>query len=107
MNILFLNHNVARRGGTFYRAYHFARHLVRRGHSVTLLTISPHRRWGFDLEECAGVKIVHIPDLLWGVGRSGWDPWDVVNRIGYLRGQAWDIIHAWDCRPVVILPATR
>src|SRR5687767_10639385 len=105
MRILFLNHNVARRGGTFYRAYQIARYLVRRGHAVTLLTISAARRWGFDREEGEGVEIIHAPDLLWGIGRTGWDPWDTLNRVAYLRGQRWDIIHAWDSRPAVILPA--
>jgi len=105
MRILFLNHNVARRGGTFYRAFDIARYLVRRGHEITLLTISADRRWGFEVEESEGVTIVHTPDLLCSLARTGWDPWDVVNRIAYLRGKQWDIIHAWDCRPVVILPA--
>ncbi len=105
MRALFLNHNVAWAGGTFYRAYHSARHLVRRGHSVHLLTISPKRRWGFHVEVKEGVEIVHTPDLLWGIARSGWDPWDALNRIRHLRGRQWDIVHAWDSRPVVILPA--
>ena len=105
MRILFLNHNVARRGGTYYRVYDVARYLVQRGHAVTLLTISTKRRWGFQREMSAGVEIVHTPDLLWGVGRTGWDPWDTLNRIYYLCGSDWDIIHAWDSRPAVILPA--
>ena len=105
MRILFLNHNVARQGGTYFRAFQAARHLAARGHAVTLLTISARQRWRFERETAAGVEILHTPDLLWGLGRTGWDPWDTTRRLGWLRGQAWDIIHAWDCRPVVILPA--
>lgn len=105
MKILFLNHNVARRGGTFFRAYHVARHLVRLGHSVTLITISPDRRFGFQREESDGITLIHSPDLLWGTGRTGWDIWDTCWRIAFLHGKSWDIVHAWDCRPVVILPA--
>jgi len=105
MRLLFLNHNVIWSGGTFYRAYHAGRYLVRRGHSVTLLTISANKRWGFECEVSEGVEIIHTPDLLWGPGRSGWDPWDTINRVAYLRGKQWDIVHAWDCRPAVILPA--
>lgn len=104
-HILFLNHNVVRRGGTFYRAYQVGRYLARRGHNVTLLTISEKRRWGFQHEISEGVEIIHTPDLFWGIGRSGWDLWDTLNRILYLRGRRWEIIHAWDCRPAVILPA--
>ena len=105
MRILLLNHNIARRGGTFYRAYHVGRYLAQRGHTVTLLTISANKRWGFKCEVSEGVEIIHTPDLLWGLGRSGWDPWDTLNRVVYLHNRQWDIVHAWDCRPAVILPA--
>jgi glycosyltransferase involved in cell wall biosynthesis len=105
MQILMLNHNVAWRGGTFFRAYHFGRYLVRRGHSVTLLTVSPRRWLGFNKYSRDGITVVETPDLLWGIGRTGWDPWDILNRFSWLRGKAWDIVHAWDCRPAVILPA--
>jgi glycosyltransferase involved in cell wall biosynthesis len=105
MDILFLNHNVAKKGGTYFRAFHAARYLVARGHNVTLLTIAERQRWRFHREVDEGVEIIHSPDLLWGLGRTGWDAWDTLCRINYLRGRRWDIIHAWDCRPVVILPA--
>jgi len=105
MRLLFLNHNVVRRGGTYHRAYAVARYLVRRGHAVTLLTISPTRRWRFDSEVSDGVEVIHTPDLFWGMGRSGWDPWDTLNRLAFVHGGGWDIVHAWDCRPAVILPA--
>ncbi len=103
--ILYLNHNVAWSGGTFFRAYQFARQMVRRGHRVTLFTISPTRRHGFTIEHREGVELVHTPDLLTGRGRTGWDPWDVLNRVVRLRGEKWDLVHAWDSRPAVILPA--
>ncbi len=105
MRILFLNHNVAWSGGTFYRALHVGRYLVKRGHSVTLLAISDHHRWGFQCEVFDGVEIIHTPDLLWGKGRTGWDPWDTVWRLWFLRDKHYDIIHAFDSRPAVILPA--
>lgn len=105
LRILFLNHNVVRAGGTYFRAFDIARHLVRRGHSVTLLTISLEDRWRLTREVVDGVEIVHTPDLFWGMGRSGWDPWDTAVRIGFVFGRQWDLVHAWDCRPVVILPA--
>jgi glycosyltransferase involved in cell wall biosynthesis len=105
MRILYLNHNVAWHSGTFFRAYQAARHLAARGHALTLITISPRRRFGFARETRAGVQVIHSPDLFWGRGRTGWDPWDTLNRIAYLRGRRWDIIHAWDSRPAVILPA--
>ncbi len=100
-----LNHNVAWSGGTFFRAYHAGQYLVRRGHSVTLLTISADKRWGFEREVSQGVEIIHTPDLLWGLGRSGWDIWDTLWRSWHLRNRRFDIIHAFDSRPAVILPA--
>jgi glycosyltransferase involved in cell wall biosynthesis len=105
LRILFLNHNVAEFGGTYFRAFDVARHLVRRGHRVTLLTISEKARWSTESEFIEGVEIVRTPDLFWGIGRSGWDPWDTLVRIGLVRRREWDLIHAWDCRPAVIFPA--
>jgi glycosyltransferase involved in cell wall biosynthesis len=72
---------------------------------VTLLSISPHSRWRQEREVVDGVEIIHTPDLFWGIGRSGWDPWDVLSRIRFVAGRKWDLIQAWDTRPVVILPA--
>lgn len=109
MRILILNHNVAwKGGGTFFRTYHYGRHLARRGHDVTLLTVAPRARRGFSEKIVdGGLRLVETPDLLWGMGRSGWDPWDTLNRIGYVRRQqpAWDIVHGFDSRPAVVLPA--
>ena len=105
MHILFLNHNVAWRGGTFFRAYHFARHLARRGHRPVLFTISPTARLAVTREQRDGVELVYCPDLLWGRGRSGWDPWNTIRRCGLVRRDCWDVIHAWDSRPAVVLPA--
>lgn len=105
MRMLFINHNVAWSGGTFFRAYHLARFLVRRGHHVTLLTISPQRRFGFQARHCEGVRVVESPDLLVGSARSGWDPWDTLRRAGFVRRETADLVHAFDSRPAVILPA--
>lgn len=106
MKILYLNHNVAWSGGTFLRAYPYAKELAALGHDVTLLTISPTRRLVAVSNRHDGVRVIETPDLLWGRGRSGWDPWDVVNRLAMLRNERhWDVIHSWDCRPVAILPA--
>lgn len=100
-----LNHNVVWRGGTFFRAYHHGRQLAKRGHEVTVLTISPRKCFGFREEMRDGVRVVETPDLFWGRGRSGWDPWDTVHRIRFVRRESWDLVHAFDSRPAVILPA--
>jgi glycosyltransferase involved in cell wall biosynthesis len=95
---------VAWRGG-FFRAFHWGRYLVRRGHQVTLLTISEKKRWEWDIQERDGVRLVKSPDLLTGRLRSGWDPWDVVKRMVYLWPGHYDLVHSVDSRPVCILPA--
>ena len=105
MKILLLNHNVAWSGGAFFRAYHFGRELARRGHEVDLISISRDRRFTFDLEVRDGLRVHGSPDLFWGRGRTGWDPWDVLWRIVRVRRSRPDLVHAFDSRPAVILPA--
>jgi glycosyltransferase involved in cell wall biosynthesis len=105
MRILMLNHNTKWRG-TFFRAFHFARCLARRGHDVTVVTISESNRLRFRTENLQGVRVVESPDLLAGKGRTGWDPYDTIRRtLLALTGETFDIVHAFDCRPAVIVPA--
>jgi glycosyltransferase involved in cell wall biosynthesis len=106
MKILYLTHTVTwKGGGIFFTAFHQGRYLARRGHEVTLLSISPHSRFRFSETIVDGVKIVETPDLLPGLARTGWDLWDVLGRILYLRDKKFDIIHGFESRPVVSLPA--
>ena len=104
MRILYLNHNVAW-SGTFFRAFHLAREMVGFGHEVTLVTTSRRRRVKAETVDIDGVEVVQAPDLFWGSARTGWDPWNVLRRILHLGDRSFDLIHAFDCRPAVILPA--
>lgn len=104
LRVLMLNANPVWRG-TFFRALHFGCELVARGHQVTLLTVSRRGRWGFHSFIHDGVVVVETPDLLWGKLRSGWDIWNMLRRIQWLRPKEFDLVHAFDCRPVVIFPA--
>ena len=104
LRILMITFNPVWRG-TFYRALHFARHLVRGGHTVTLLAMSRQERWRFRTRDVDGVTVVETPDLLWGALRSGWDPWDALARISWLRGRNFDLVHAFEARPIVIIPS--
>jgi glycosyltransferase involved in cell wall biosynthesis len=56
-------------------------------------------------DEKAGVTLVATPDLLWGPLRSGWDPANVIARIRWSRGPAFDLVHAFEARPTAIFPA--
>jgi glycosyltransferase involved in cell wall biosynthesis len=93
--------------GTYWRAYYIARELCRRGHTVTLLATAPHARWRFRVtyEEQNRLAVVEAPDLLHGSMRSGWDAWASVARTAWLHAARVDLIHAFECRPSVILPA--
>lgn len=104
MNILFLNHNVIWRS-TFFRCLQFGKQLVAQGHHVDLLTISPGARFRFSEQVIEGVTVIETPDLLFGITRTGWDPYDTQRRKSFLRRRHYDLIHAFDSRPVVILPA--
>lgn len=104
MRALFLNHNVVWRG-TFQRASCLARELVRAGHEVTVVTTSSALRGSGHEWEWEGVRIIEAPDLLSGAARTGWDPWNVTWRTRRLATDDFDLIHAFDCRPVAILPA--
>jgi glycosyltransferase involved in cell wall biosynthesis len=104
MRILYLNHNVVGRG-TWLRASWLARELVALGHDVTVLTTSTDRRATSREREWSGVRVIETPDLLAGAARTGWDPWNAAWRVGRLAGERFDLVHGFDCRPVVIVPA--
>jgi glycosyltransferase involved in cell wall biosynthesis len=105
LQILFIVHNATRKGGAYYRGLNLGVPLARRGHNVTLMTIHPSERLHMVERELDGVKLVESPDLLWGVGRTGWDPWNALQRTRWIRRRRFDIIHTVDTRPAVSLPA--
>jgi len=104
MNILMLNHNRVWES-SFHRAFYFARPLVKKGHNVTVVTNSKKGFFSFKEYKFEGVNIIEAPDLFWGSLRTGWDPLNVLRRCFYLKSRKFDIIHAIDCRPTVIIPA--
>jgi glycosyltransferase involved in cell wall biosynthesis len=106
MKLLFLNHNTAWTG-TFFRAYHLGRQLAAGGHDVTLLTTLREGRRRSSVWQRDGVRVIEAPDLMNGSARQGFDPWNTFARLRLLRGERPDVVHAFDSRPVVILPALR
>lgn len=100
-----INHH--RKHRSSFRAQAFAKHLVENGNTVTLVTTADTRRWGIQTEVWDGVTTVTTPDLLWGRLRSGWDPWNVLNRTAWLLRDpgAYDLIHLFETRPGTIYPA--
>jgi glycosyltransferase involved in cell wall biosynthesis len=84
-----------------------AKYLTDRGHKVLLIVISNERRAGVTESDWDGVRTIETPDLLWGRLRSGWDLWDLLNRVVYLaRDKApYDLVHCFETRPATIYPA--
>ncbi|MEX0892401.1 MAG: glycosyltransferase [Gemmatimonadota bacterium] len=106
MRLVFLNHNPAW-AGTFFRAYHLGRALRARGHEVLVVTTHATGRWRGGVERHGGVVVAHMPDLLSGRGRTGWDLWNLFHRLRLVQGRRCDLVHAFDSRPAVIYPALR
>lgn len=88
--------------GTYWRALGFARELVKNGYEVTILSVAPNQKWRFSDHTIDGVRIVETPDLM---PRSGYDLWDAVRRVNWLRQRPFDLIHTFETRPVAILPS--
>lgn len=104
VKILMLNHNVAWRS-TFFRAFYLGRELALRGHQVSVATISPDRIARPRISEREGVEIIETPDLGVGLARTGWDLWDSAWRISRFSRGGFDVVHGFDCRPVVLAPS--
>jgi glycosyltransferase involved in cell wall biosynthesis len=99
-----LNHNVVWRS-TFFRAFYFGRELADLGHRVTLATISGSRRLKPETYDLEGVRVVETPDFGVGLARTGWDLWDAAWRCRRFLAEEFDVVHGFDCRPVVLLPS--
>jgi len=90
--------------GTYFRAFEFARHLVFKGHKVTLMATSPTNRLKHSVSTEAGVKIIETPDLLNDSLRSGWDLYNALYRWMLIKKMEIDIVYAFETRPVNLLP---
>lgn len=101
MNLLYLVYNRVERG-TYWRAFGFARELARRGHHVTLLASARQSGDGFRAQLAEGVNVIQMPDRHRG---SGYDLRHMRQRISWLRGQDYDIVHAFEMRPTNLGPA--
>ena len=73
---------------------------------MTIMTTSRTKRFGISRKSQSGVQLVSFPDLFNGSLRNGICPWNTLNRLTYLlKSQEFDLIHAFDSRPNVIVPA--
>lgn len=100
-----LVHNAVGRG-TFNRAHSLGRHLVKRGHEVTLFAGATDRGRAQD-RNLNGVRVIEAFDPLGRRAReSGLSPFDLASRVHhFLRKEPFDLIHSFDHRPSVSVPA--
>jgi glycosyltransferase involved in cell wall biosynthesis len=105
LSILMLTHKSP--FGAGQRSLAMAKELVKQGHAATILLISKKNRTGYVEYDIDGVHAVETPDMLWGRLRSGWDPWNIINRISYLRRtkEKFNLIHCFETRPATIYPS--
>lgn len=105
LNILMICHQ--RRNRSRGRSQPLAKYMIQRGHQVSLIVVAEKRRFGIVESEWDGMRIIETPDLLWGRLRSGWDIWNLINRVLFLvkDRNAYDLIHCFETRPATIYPA--
>jgi glycosyltransferase involved in cell wall biosynthesis len=107
MRVLMILYNMTNKG-TYWRGRFLSRSLAKRGHDMTFMITSPQNRHRFHVQRDPedNVLIVETPDLLSGPLRSGWDVTAAMKRIQWIKRQpSFDLIHAFESRPVVLLPA--
>ncbi|MEP6863406.1 MAG: glycosyltransferase family 4 protein [Deltaproteobacteria bacterium] len=105
MKILLLNAN--RVGiGTYHRALHFGRELARRGHSVTMMTVSATSRFRAEVRRDRDrFTIVECPNFL-----DELLPWhasgvlDIALRIRELWRGNYDVVYAFEYQPNISIP---
>lgn len=89
--------------GTYWRAMGFAEQLAKLDdYQVTLISIAPQKINTIQTRQMKQVTLVETPDLM---PASGYDPLDSWRRIRWLKDKSFDLIHAFESRPVVIGPA--
>jgi len=103
MKLLYVTHHTRTRSHA--RIGRLAERLAERGHKITVLCISDKKKIGITIDDSSSVRFVEAPDLLPGKLRTGWDPWDGLNRWFWLKKNLdFDLIHAFETRPATIHP---
>lgn len=98
MRLLYLNHNF-RNYGTYFRAMPMAEYMAKRGHQVTLLTVSPTLRTQVSWSVVNGVRLGEMPNSGQMNSGGGYGPLDNLYRIAHATAHRYDIIHMFDHKP--------
>lgn len=87
--------------GTYWRAFFLAKALVKMGNHLTIIATSKNNKFHLEEKEIDGVNIILMPDLLSGSLRSGWDFYNSIRRVIWLRSHKFDLLQGFDSRPTV------
>jgi glycosyltransferase involved in cell wall biosynthesis len=98
MRLLYLNHNF-RDYGTYFRAMPMAEYMAKRGHQVTLLTVSPTLRTRASWSTINGVWVGEMPNFGQMNSGGGYGPLDNLYRIAHASAHRYDIVHMFDHKP--------
>jgi len=104
IRILLLTFNTVNKG-TYFRAFSIAKFLTSRNYEVHLITTSKKSRFSIQEYYKNGIRIIEMPDLFSGSLRSGWDLWNIFRRLVWLFDKQYDLVHAFDSRPTVLIPS--
>lgn len=105
MRILMLTHNAYGRGG-FARAFALGRSLAAGGHEVTLMAGSRHPRLKATRRSTQGVVIYEMPGMApRRVRNGGLSALDLASRTSHVLWRRHDLVHGFDHRPTVSIPA--
>lgn len=110
MKILMLNFG-RKNEGTFYRAYAWAKYLVKEGHEVTIVCVSRNRKFRSEVTYDHGIRILETPNFLDGnrvmvrfSGTTGWGVFDIILRLQEILRDNYDIVHTFEHFPNVFIP---
>lgn len=104
MRILMLNHNY-RHLGTFGRVMDIARHLARRGHRITVMTVSRAHRWRPTASIQDNVLVFEMPNLGQNYSGEGYGPLDIAIRSLNSLIYRYDLIYMFEHKPNSSFPA--
>ena len=104
MKLLIIIHNQVGTG-PFSKVFEMCIALTKLENEVTLVCTSKSNKFRIKEYINETVNVIECPDLFNGKLRQGLDLWNTFWRYLILRKHKYDLIHAIDCRPVVILPS--
>lgn len=88
--------------GTYWRAVGYAQELAKAGHAVTVMASAKEPEQAPSAGLVDGFELFTSSGKLPGVG---YDPVEVQQRLTFLKGRRYDLIHSFETRPTTLVPA--